>query len=154
MVVVMTRPRSIVLASSAFALAIGAGVAESALAVVHFATTSGLSPADDVQIAVRVVVYAAGLALAWLLYAGRRWARWALSIMIGLLWAFTLVIPMAGEVIGGTGLWSVFGGDVNPVFPIVRVLHLLLVPVGLIAAFRPSATRFLQRQPDRASLVS
>jgi hypothetical protein len=85
----------------------------------------------------------------------QRWrSPWALSIMIGLLWAFTLVIPMAGEVLSGAGLWSVFGGDVNPAFPVIRALHLLLVPVGLIAAFRPSAAEFLQQQANRAGLVS
>ncbi|QGN34038.1 hypothetical protein [Microlunatus sp. Gsoil 973] len=150
----MKRPQSIVVASTALALAVGAGIVESALAVVQIATSSGLSLADDVQIAVRGVVYAAGLVLAFLLYRRRRWARWALLIMLGLLWSVTLVIPMLGELGGGTGLWTVLGGEVDPVFPVVRSLHLVLVPVGLIAMFRPAASRYLQPQTGRASLVS
>lgn len=150
----MRRPLSIVVGSSALALAIGAGITESVLAVTHFAMTSGLSPADDIQIGIRTGVYAAGLAFAVLLYRGRRWARWALLIMIGLLWLGTLIIPMAGELISGADLRSVFGGDVNPVFPIIRAVHLIMVPIGLVAMFRRSATMFLTAATGRAQLVS
>lgn len=150
----MRRPLSIVVGSSALALAIGAGITESALAVTHIAMTSGLSPADDVQIGIRTGVYATGLAFAGLLYRGRRWARWALLIMIGLLWLGTLIIPMAAELISGADLRSVFGGDVDPVFPMVRSLHLIMVPMGLVAMFRKSASAFLAPSPGRAQLVS
>lgn len=150
----MRRPLSIIVGSSALALAIGAGITESVLAVAHFATTSGLSPWDDVQIVVRSVVYAAGLAFAALLYRGHRWARWALLIMIGVLWLGTLIIPMAGELLAGRDLGSVFGGDVNPVFPVVRALHLVLVPVGLVASFRRSGSAFLASHPGRRQFVS
>lgn len=150
----MRKPLSIVVGSSALALAIGSGITESVLAVAHFAATSGLSPGDDVQIAVRSVVYAAGLAFAALLYRGRRWARWALLIMIGLLWLGTLIIPMAGELASGSDLGSVFGADVNPVFPVVRAIHLVLVPVGLVASFRRSASEFLASPSARRQFVS
>lgn len=149
----MTKPTSIIVGSSALALAIGAGIAESVLAITHFAVTDGLGPADDIQIAVRVVVYAAGLALAVLLYRGHRWARWTLLIMIGLLWLGTLVIPMAGEALAGNDFRSIFGADVNPVFPLVRSLHLVLVPIGLIAMFRRSASEYLAGQRGRTALV-
>lgn len=139
----MTRPLSIVVASCAIALAVVAGIVESALAIKQLTAAGGLSPADTVQVAVRVVVYAAGLLIADRLYAGRSWARPVLLIMFGLLWLGTLVIPMGQELAAGTGLRSVFGGDVNPLFPVVRTFHLLLVPVGLIAMCRRSASVYL-----------
>lgn len=149
----MQRPLAIIVGSSALALAIAAGITESVLAVAHVATTSGLSPGDDVQIGVRSIVYAAGLALTVLLYRGHGWARWAVMIMIGLLWLGTLIIPMAGELAGGSDPGAVFGGDVNPVFPVVRALHLVLAPVGLAASFRRSASAFVASRPGRAQLV-
>jgi hypothetical protein len=149
----MTRPLAIVGGSCAIALAVVAGILESALAVAHLSDTGGLSAADGVQIAARAVVYAAGLVIADQLYAGRRWARWVLLIMFGLLWLGTLVIPMAQELLAGSDLRSVFGGDVNPVFPLLRTIHLVLVPVGLIAMFRPAASAYLMSPRRRARLV-
>jgi hypothetical protein len=140
----MRQPQSIAVASSAIALAVGAGITESVFAIAHFAAAGAWSPADAVQVAVRAVVYGAGLALTALLYFGHRWSRWALLIMFGLLWSVTLVIPMAGELASGESLRLVFGGDVNPAFPYVRALHLMLVPIGLIAMFRGSASTFLR----------
>lgn len=149
----MRRPLSITIGSSALILAIAAGVTESVLAIAHLVAGSGLSPADGIQIGVRSIVYAAGVALAVLAYQGRRFARWALLIMIGLLWLGTLLIPMAAEVVNGAGLWSAFGGDVDPIFPVVRSLHLLLVPIGLIGLFRPSASDFVAG-PTRTAIPS
>lgn len=65
----MTRPLSIVVGSCAIALAVVAGIVESALAVMHLAATSGLTASDGVQILVRAIVYAAGLLIADRLYA-------------------------------------------------------------------------------------
>jgi len=139
----MTRPLSIVVGSCAIAFAIVAGIVESALAIKHFAITGGLTAADGVQIVARAVVYAAGLLVADRLYSGRSWARPVLLIMFGMLWLGTLVIPMGREVIAGTDLRSVLGSDVNPMFPLVRTIHLVLVPVGLIAMCRRSASVYL-----------
>lgn len=150
----MTRPISIVVASTSIALAVVAGIVESALGINHAVATGGLTPADGIQIAVRVVVYAAGLVVANQLYAGRRWSRWVLLIMFGLLWLGTLVIPMLQEVASGASLRSVFGADVGPFFPLVRSVHLVLVPVGLIAMFRPSAHAYLSARQEPATLVT
>lgn len=149
----MNRPLSIVVGSCAIALAVVAGIVESALAIAHLSDTGGLSMADWIQIAVRTIVYAAGLLIADRLYRGRRWARWVLLIMFGLLWLGTLVVPMGQELLAGSDLRSVFGGDVNPGFPLLRTIHLVLVPVGLIAMFRPAASVYLARQRSRTPLV-
>jgi hypothetical protein len=140
---VVNRPISIIVASLAFALAVVAGIAESALAVGRQVTVHGVSTADLTQIGVRAVVYGAALTAAVLLYRGRGWARWALVITIGLLWLGTLVAPMATEAASGVPWGSVFGAEAGPAFPILRALHLVLVPIGVIAALRPSATAFL-----------
>jgi hypothetical protein len=153
-VVGMTKPLSIKVASAALGLAVLAGVAESVVAIGHFATTTGLTPADNVQIAIRAIVYAAGLTLVALLYRGVRFARWALLIMIGLLWLGTLVIPMSLELISGDDLRSVFGGDVSGYFPIIRGLHLVLVPIGLVAMFSRSVSAYLTKAPRMVSASS
>lgn len=139
----MTRPLSIVVGSCAIALAVVAGIVESALAIAQASNAGGLSGADYVQIAVRAVVYAAGLLIANRLYAGRRWARPVLLIMFGLLWLGTLVVPMGQELVTGTDLGSVFGADVNLFFPLVRTFHLVLVPIGLVAMCDRSASAYL-----------
>jgi hypothetical protein len=149
---VVIRPISIIVASLAFALAVVAGIAESALAIGQQVIIDGVRPADLTQIGVRAVVYGAALTAAVLLYRGRGWARWALIIAIGLLWLGTLVAPMAMEAASGVPWGSVFGVEAGPAFPILRTLHLVLVPIGVIAALRPSATAFLtgRRRCSRA----
>ncbi|GGL74191.1 hypothetical protein GCM10011575_35520 [Microlunatus endophyticus] len=149
----MTRPLAIVGGSCAITLAIVAGIVESALAVAQWDDTVGLSVADGVQIAARAVVYAAGPLVADQLYAGRRWARWALLIMFGMLWLGTLTIPLTPQLVAATDLRSAFGGDARPVFSLLRTIQLVLVPGGLIAMFRPAASAYLMTARSRVWLM-
>jgi hypothetical protein len=64
------------------------------------------------------------------------------------------VIPMSLELISGDDLRSVFGGDVSGYFPIIRGLHLVLVPIGLVAMFSRSVSAYLTKAPRMVSASS
>lgn len=123
-------------AAGAFALAVLVAIAEAAVAVVSIATQHGADGALVAQVLVRGLIYAAALICSWFLARGRRWAWWALLLGIGVVGLASMVLPMAAALADGASWFTALDGDVSPVFPVLRALHILLVLVGVALLLR------------------
>jgi hypothetical protein len=56
-----------------------------------------------------------------------------------------MVLPM-GAALADDASWSTaFEGDVSPVFPVIRALHILSVLVGVVVMLRPEVRTSLGR---------
>jgi hypothetical protein len=125
------------IAAGAFALAVLAGIAETAVAVTSIVAQQGFDGAVLTQVFLRTLVFAVALTCAWFLARGRTWAWWALLLGLGVLGLASMVVPMAAALAGGASWWTAFEGDVSPLFPAIRALHVLFVVVGVAVMLRP-----------------
>ncbi|RKT84473.1 hypothetical protein SAMN05421805_103405 [Saccharopolyspora antimicrobica] len=111
-------------------IAIGAGVVETLLNVLP-------SPQDLLlAAAIRMLVYAALVALVLQLRHGRNWVRVTLAVLLGGVGLLSMVGPALA---GGIELPA---GPTDWVFLVVRIAHVLAVVGAVIAMFRPAANRF------------
>lgn len=124
-------------AAGAFALAVLAGIAETAVAVTSIVTQQGFDDAVLTQVMVRGLIFAAALVCTWYLAQGRRWAWWALLLGLGVVGLASMVVPMAAALADGASWSTAFEGDVSPAFPVIRALHILFVLAGVAVMLRP-----------------
>ncbi|SDS54917.1 hypothetical protein [Microlunatus soli] len=138
----MNSSTTLRVACSCLTLAVIAGIAESAVAVITFLLTTGLPPGWQLQIGVRLAVYATAFVLIALTWRGYRATRWILLILLGVLGTASMVVPMVAEVATGHSMLEALGGDTSPLFPFLRVAHIALVVTGSIAllTYRPADT--------------
>jgi hypothetical protein len=133
-------------AAGAFALAVLAGIAETVVAITSIVAQEGLDDAVVAQAGVRGLIFAAALACAWFLARGRRWAWWALLLGLGVVGLASMVLPMAAALADGASWSTAFEGDVSPVFPVIRGLHILFVLAGVGIMLRPDVRASLSRR--------
>lgn len=134
----LTAPSLRTAAAGAFALAVLAGIVETVVAVSSIVARQGFDGAVVVQAGVRGLIFAAALACAWNLARGRRWAWWALLLGLGVVGLGSMLLPMAALLADGASWSTVFEGDVSPVFPVIRALHILFVLAGVTLALHPA----------------
>jgi hypothetical protein len=132
-------------AAGAFAFAVLAGIAETVVAVTTIVTQEGADGAVLAQVLVRGLIFAVALTCAWFLAQGRRWAWWALLLGLGVVGLASMVLPMAAALADGASWSTAFEGDVSPVFPVIRALHILSVLVGVVVMLRPEVRASLGR---------
>lgn len=125
------------IAAGAFALAVLAGIAETAVAVTSIVAQHGFDDAVLTQVLIRGLIFAAALTCAWFLARGRRWAWWALLLGLGVVGLASMVLPMAAALADGASWSTAFEGDVSPFFPVIRALHILFVLAGVAVMLRP-----------------
>lgn len=133
----LTAPSPRTAAAGAFALAVLAGIAETVVAVSSVVAQQGADGALLAQVGVRGLIFAAALTCAWYLARGRRWAWWALLLGLGVVGLGSMLLPMAALLADGASWSTVFEGDVSPVFPVIRALHILFVLAGVALALHP-----------------
>ena len=132
------------IAAGAFALAVLAGIAEAVVSVATIVAQDDADAALLTQVAVRGLIFAVALTCAWFLARGRRWAWWALLLGLGVVGLASMVLPMAAALADGASWSTAFEGDVSPVFPVVRALHILSVLVGVAVMLRPEVRASLR----------
>ncbi|MFJ3404502.1 hypothetical protein [Promicromonospora sp. NPDC090134] len=125
-------------AAGAFALAVAAGIAEAVVAVTSIVTQQGADGALLAQVGLRGLIFAAALTCAWYLARGRRWAWWALLLGLGVVGLASMLLPMAALLADGASWSTAFEGDVSPLFPVIRALHILFVLAGVTLALHPA----------------
>jgi hypothetical protein len=135
------------IAAGAFALAVLAGIAETVVAVTSIAAQQGFTDAVLTQVLIRGTIFAVALACTWFLAQGRRWAWWALLLGLGVAGLASMVVPMAAALVDGASWSTAFEGDVSPVFPVIRALHILFVLAGVWVMLRPEVRASLGRRP-------
>jgi len=134
----LTAPSLRTAAAGAFALAVLAGIAETAVAVSSIVVRQGADGAFVTQAGVRGLIFAAALACAWNLARGRRWAWWALLLGLGVVGLASMLLPLAAALADGASWSAALGGDTSPVFPVVRALHVLFVLAGVTLMLHPA----------------
>ncbi|MDT0301914.1 hypothetical protein [Streptomonospora wellingtoniae] len=138
-------PRPVRAAAAVWAGAVAAGATEAAVFVAGAAADGAPWPDLLPGLAVRAAVYAAVLAVVAEFHRGRRWARTALALGLGIAGTLSLVYePLS---------WALAGGAAEGLPPptpeftavvVLRTLHIAAVPVALVLMYRPAATAYLR----------
>ncbi|MFD6140400.1 hypothetical protein [Promicromonospora sp. NPDC060271] len=86
---------------------------------------------------------------------GRRWAWWALLAGLGVLGLASMVVPMAADLAAGSSWYHTLGGDVSPVLPAIRVVHIAFVVAGVVTMLQPRVRLSLDGagRPGRTATV-
>ena len=134
----LTAPSLRTAAAGTFALAVLAGIAETAVAFSSIVVRQGADGAVVTQAGVRGLIFAAALACAWNLARGRRWAWWALLLGLGVVGLASMLLPLAAALADGASWSTVFEGDVAPLFPVIRALHIVSVLTGVTLMLHPA----------------
>ncbi|GAA2354627.1 hypothetical protein [Dactylosporangium salmoneum] len=133
-------------------VAIGAGVFETVLVV-----ASGRAGGDAVAgVTVRVAVFAAAAFVVLRMSAGRRWARLALAVGLGVLGLLSLVVDPVLWLAHGNSLTALIreSGPVDLLFGASRAVHVAAVLSACLLMFLPSANRYFRtRRPDPLPLA-
>jgi hypothetical protein len=135
-------PAPVRFAVLAWLVAIGAGVGET---LVRLALPDGPT---GTELAVRATLYA-GLALLVLaLRTGRRAARWAVTLLLGVLGLLSLVMEPAAWVLAGGSVPAYLAAADTATWLIVllRGLHVVAVLAALVALYQPAANAFFRRR--------
>lgn len=135
---------------AAWATAVACGAAESAVALTGLLAAGGDVPWPG--LALRVFVYtSAALVVAWFA-RGRRWARTALVLGLGVVGGLgTLVAPVVWAALEGDGVLDAMGASNGPVYLVLRSVHIASVAAAVAAAFAPSANRFFTKARARTA---
>lgn len=117
-------------------VAIGAGVFETVLVV-----ATGTGPAGAalwVGVGVRLAVFAAALVLVAALMRGSRAARWALTVLLGVVGLASLAVPAVTAMADGAGFLDAFrdGGRLPLAFGISRIAHVAAVAAATALMWR------------------
>ncbi|MEV8377910.1 hypothetical protein AB0P21_34545 [Kribbella sp. NPDC056861] len=134
-------------ATAAWFLAIGAGIAESVVAVIGAIGDPATSwPALVAQLAFRAVIYG-GLFVVVDKYfrLGRNWSRHLLAILLGVIGLVTLLV--------GPFEWLRTDGDFGAVqlsagfvaFTVIRTIHVMAVITGVVLMYQPESNRWFRR---------
>jgi hypothetical protein len=135
-------PAAVRAASTAWLVAIGAGVFETILVV----ATGRAGDGAAVGVTVRGVVFAAAVVVTARMYAGRRWARAALAVGLGVLGTLSLVVDPILWLAHGNSLTRVLAhaGVTDLVFGGSRAVHVAAVLAGCLLMFLPSANAYFR----------
>ena len=133
-------PGPVRLAVAAWLAAIGAGVGETLLRLAL------AEPPTGDELAVRFAIYAALALLVLALRSGRNAVRIALTVLLGAVGLFSLLVEPAGWVVAGGSVAGFLAAADVPTWAIVliRGLHVAAVVVALVAVYRPAANAYFR----------
>lgn len=143
----MTTPAAVRAAFILWLIAVGAGVFETVLVV----TAGTAGDGEAAGITLRLVVFAAATIAALRLRAGKRWARIALAVGLGVFGLLSLAIgPVEWLLDPDSSLTAaVRHADATEwAFAASRSVHVAAVLAAVACMFRPSANTFFRRRPQ------
>ncbi|EHR62827.1 hypothetical protein SaccyDRAFT_4004 [Saccharomonospora cyanea NA-134] len=139
-------PRPVRTAAILWVVAIAAGVFETVLAIVGLLGERPVPFGELVTGAgVRLVVFVVAGCLVVRLLGGRNWARWALTLLLGMLGGASLLIDPVRWLLDGNDLGETLAAfaAADWLFAVSRVVHLGAVVAALVSMFRPESNRYL-----------
>lgn len=134
-------PRPVVWSARSWLIAVAAGVLET---VIQALTGEDYNVA--VQLTVRSVVYVLATVVILQLRRGNGWARIVLTVVLGGLGLFSLLVePVSGLVAGGAPGAFVGAADAPTLAVILlRTAHVVAVLIALVLMYRPAANRYFR----------
>ncbi|SHN42733.1 hypothetical protein [Cryptosporangium aurantiacum] len=142
------KPPSAVQASAAWwVTAVAAGVVETIGTVAVLANDGEAIGPLLAGVGVRAVVYTVVLLVVAAFWRGRRWARIALGLGLGVVGMLSLVADPISWLADGNSLGDALGSaDLQLALVIaIRTLHVVAVVMACVLMFRPAANRYFRR---------
>lgn len=135
-------PATVRVAYVSWLAAVGAGVLETLLVVTGGGQQDGL-PAG---VAVRAVVFAAAVAVAWQMLSGRRWARVVLAAGLGVVGLASLLADPIIRLAEGHSVDALLSdsGPADLLFGAVRAVHVLAVLAATALMFTPPSNAWFR----------
>jgi hypothetical protein len=136
--------------------AIAAGVFEMIIAVVSSLPSDTSSVGGLViQALIRTMIFGVLTFIIVKMYRGKKWARIALTILLGGIGTLSLVIDPIKWLMEGNSLNTMFDGVnlTSLLFAASRVVHLAAVFAALVFMFRPAANRYFRSASPEVSGV-
>jgi glucan phosphoethanolaminetransferase (alkaline phosphatase superfamily) len=149
----MEKPQSVTNAALLWTTAVVAGVIETLFAVSEIAQESGVYSGLWTSVGVRAVVYIGVMVIVAIFASGRRWARWALAVLLSVIGLASLVVEPARLLMDGTPFLEAFGGDGDLMMGIfvARMLHIAAVLAATAVMFSPSANAYFKKPALQAA---
>ncbi len=138
-------PRSVGAAAGLWLLAVGMGALETALAVGGMLVNGTATPGDlAFGLGLRLVVFAAAVAMVANLRQGRNWARLGLTVLLGVFGTLSLVIgPVQFLLDGGDVGRALAEADMASwAFGLSRVVHLAAVLGAMILMYQKASNDY------------
>src|SRR5689334_5510999 len=129
-------PTAIRVALAMWLVAVGAGIFETILVVASGRAGDGAAAG----VAVRAVVFGAAIVVALRMLSGRRWARLALAVGLGVFGLLSLTVDPVLWLAHGNSVTHLIeqSGTVDLLFGGSRVVHVVAVLAGCVLMFVPS----------------
>jgi hypothetical protein len=137
-------PTAVRAAFGMWLVAVGAGAFETVVVVAS--GDAGAGGGVVAGVAVRCAVYAAAVLTAVRMRAGRRWARVALALVLGIVGTLSLVMQPVGWLLDGNSFSAQLSSADTAWWleAASRTVHIAAVWCGVILMFVPSANRYFQ----------
>ena len=147
-------PREVQASFLLWLTAVAAGVVETIIRVIDSLSVGSGSggEADVTGLVIRVIVYNVAVYIIAQMRLGKRWARLALTVLLGGIGTLSLVIDPISWLAGGNSLREVFT-QVDLLFFIIapiRAVHLAAVIAALVFMFLPAANNYFRRASSAA----
>src|SRR5215218_10411722 len=138
-------PREVQASFLLWLTAVAAGVVETIIRVIDSLSVGSGSggEADVTGLVIRVIVYTVAVYIIAQMRLGKRWARLALTVLLGGIGTLSLVIDPISWLAGGNSLREVFTQADLLFFIIapIRAVHLAAVILALVFMFLPAANK-------------
>jgi glucose-6-phosphate-specific signal transduction histidine kinase len=140
-------PSAVRVARTMWIVAIGAGVFETVLVLASGRAGDGYLPG----VIIRAVVFTGAALVVRQMFAGRRWARLALTLALGVVGTLSLVVSPLLWLAGGGSLGPLVqrSGVIDLLFGGSRVVHVTAVLSACALMFVPSANRYFRTAAGR-----
>jgi hypothetical protein len=137
-------PREVQASFLLWLTAVGAGVAETVIRVVY----SLAGGPESGGLLIRIVVYAVAVIVIFQMRLGKRWARVALAVLLGVIGTLSLVVDPISWLVAGNGIGEVFAQADALFFLVapVRAVHLAAVVAAFVLMFLPAANAYFRRE--------
>jgi hypothetical protein len=146
-------PREVQASFLLWLTAVAAGVLETIIRVIYSSFVSSGSGGEALVtgVVIRAIVYIAAVYVIAQMRLGKRWARLALTILLGGIGTLSLVIDPISWLAGGNSLREVFTeADLLFVFIApIRTVHLAAVLAALVFMFLPAANTYFRSSTGR-----
>jgi hypothetical protein len=128
-------------------VAIAAGVSEMIIAVSQMLSKDSETGSSIlIAVGLRTIIFTAFVFVIIKMYRGKNWARLALTILLGGIGTFSLLIDPINWILEGNALDKVFTGMTlySSLFGLSRIVHLASVITALILMYQPAANKYFR----------